>query len=942
MIEMFAKNIYINGIIWRNKMMMINGSQNDTSKQNIPDRVVLELLLAIMIIAFSLLYGFNTLPITDGWGIYYVELLKHGSFPYRDFFYYLPPLNLLIDFVFWKLSFGILLVYRIWRLTERVFLYILLFRFLCRRFDKIHAFIACVFGSIIFTGMCWDLLGDYNQTGIVLGLSFIIFADNFIIANESKKQFLWLFICGILLGLMFLLKQTVFVAFFLPYFVGISIMCFIKKDKSYLKYILSVAAGCLLIIGIACVILLVNGAFFAFIDQVFIDTGGKGSLFDIIIKKPLYLFKDVKLICFVGLFVLAFFYNNYNKWVKENSSFNKQTLLFNVFLGLCVLYLFAEIFEKNGGFLIRNYAFIGIFILPYCFYFLYEYIAQKRGKKLYIPFPLISIFFLMYGGFLCVFNKLIASAIYHGTSLFSSYIAVLHIVLYFFMIFMILYTLLKKEFADFLLWIGSFALFYTFIMNSLKGVIYPWGGLLLLPYFICFVLSRVSNSRYIFYMSRLVLTVVLFLSLSVISQKCINAYSWWSKDDAYIWDKKKTTTIRGLKFARLSKEQNELYEDVCDVIEQNATKNDFIFSYPRAKIFNILTNRYCYKDFVPVCFFDVSGDKAIEKELALLKKNPPDIIIWEHIPGAIEMHEAVFRNGKPLKQREIEMWFNKVKNTDYIPLYFNDANNISVYKKASHSEISAYKYPWIGKGTSEIPYLIQSEQDLRLLSENVLMGYAYEYCYFKQTTDITLSKPFTPIGEYGTGNTFGGVYDGNGYHIKDLQISERDKQNDTKLVANYGLFGQLSGIVMNVIVENARITGECNGIIASHAKTNTQPIIINCYTTGTVTGNRAGGICDNFTGGVVANCFSEAILLDKDEYIELGTISSYNALLRNCYSMNVTNVDSSLKVKSIENKAELIEKLNIGIVTSAEFCELEPDNLCEWKLVDGKIMMEHK
>ena len=83
------------------------------------------LAIVAVIIIYSYNYFNNTFPYSDGWFVNYVELVKRGQFPYRDFFYYLPPLNLVIDYVFWKLSFGYLLLFRAWYLLERIILYIL-------------------------------------------------------------------------------------------------------------------------------------------------------------------------------------------------------------------------------------------------------------------------------------------------------------------------------------------------------------------------------------------------------------------------------------------------------------------------------------------------------------------------------------------------------------------------------------------------------------------------------------------------------------------------------------------------------------------------------------------------------------------------------------------------------------------------------------------------
>ena len=79
---------------------------------------VLSIGIFLAVVCYSAIYANNTFPISEGWNVNYVELIWHGKVPYRDFYYYLPPLNLLVDAVLWKLSFGSLLLYRLWWLLQ--------------------------------------------------------------------------------------------------------------------------------------------------------------------------------------------------------------------------------------------------------------------------------------------------------------------------------------------------------------------------------------------------------------------------------------------------------------------------------------------------------------------------------------------------------------------------------------------------------------------------------------------------------------------------------------------------------------------------------------------------------------------------------------------------------------------------------------------------------
>ncbi|HIT00886.1 MAG TPA: hypothetical protein IAA59_11720, partial [Candidatus Faecaligallichristensenella faecipullorum] len=134
--------------------------------------------------------------------------------------------------------------------------------------------------------------------------------------------------------------------------------------------------------------------------------------------------------------------------------------------------------------------------------------------------------------------------------------------------------------------------------------------------------------------------------------------------------------MRGIK---VSADQKELYETVTKVLKENTDEDSVIYGYPHIKLFNILMDNYNMDTFVPVLFYDVCADVYVEKELTLLKENLPDIIIWEDIPGCIETHEEVFREGKPLKQREIiNFLFNDAIPNHYTVL--TNVDNVTVYK----------------------------------------------------------------------------------------------------------------------------------------------------------------------------------------------------------------------------------------------------------------------
>ena len=170
----------------RTSMMQLVMEKPHTNKRQNARGWVLAALLCVVILAYSSIYFANTMPITEGWNVNYAELALHGKFPYRDFYYYLPPLNILIDVVLWKLSFGSLFIYRAWWLVQRIAIYELMFRLLCRYFNQYAAFAACAFSAILCTASVYDLFGDYNQTVPFLSVLLLYCVLGFTEAADKK------------------------------------------------------------------------------------------------------------------------------------------------------------------------------------------------------------------------------------------------------------------------------------------------------------------------------------------------------------------------------------------------------------------------------------------------------------------------------------------------------------------------------------------------------------------------------------------------------------------------------------------------------------------------------------------------------------------------------------------------------------------------------------
>lgn len=641
----------------------------------------LSCLLTAIVVAYSLLYFDNTYPISDGWGINFVELMFHGKVPYRDFYYYLPPLNLWIDALFWKLSFGSLLAFRGWYLAQRVVIYLLIFRLLRRYFNQYYAFLACVFTAILATSDVYDLIGDYNQTMVLVEVLLIYCAVSFARAGTTGKKLLSMGLAGIMLGLAFLNKQPIFVASVIVFFLALTALCILKKDKRYWAYCLSTAGGMILPIAAAFIYLAVNGALTPFIEQVFLNVDGKGSLYDILVRSLTFRMKEPGMWAIIFLVAGLLLLEDPK---SENGGKRNAAAVGALLLGLilCVYGIYKSDIAAFSQIIPRHRSAMASVLL--CFFlFAASLYSARRDRGSLSPEAIVRLKTLaVLAGTLAMvginlYTSVFAEQLYTETPTFylvegvmMPFLIICSVILFVWL----LYMSQKAEDGaergrnEELLFIccGGFSLIYAAAMGCGTSNISSHGLRLILPLAISMFLSQRMKHPIV---SRVlkggVIAVCIVLATACVSQKIICSYSWWGTSMAPRDDKIYTVDIPAMKGIKVSADQKELYETVTKVIEENTDEDAVIFGYPHIKVFNILTERYNMNTFVPVLFYDVVADVYVEKEAELLKENLPDVVIWEQIDWILETHESVFRNGEPLKQREIEAYFAQILPEKY-------------------------------------------------------------------------------------------------------------------------------------------------------------------------------------------------------------------------------------------------------------------------------------
>lgn len=256
-------------------------------------------------------------------------------------------------------------------------------------------------------------------------------------------------------------------------------------------------------------------------------------------------------------------------------------------------------------------------------------------------------------------------------------------------------------------------------------------------------------------------------------------------------------------------------------------------------------------------YFDISYDSNSLKTIKSLTKYSAEYIIIYNVSQSDIKDSEMQISYSELKTymnmyKEISKscWskgYEKVKS-----YYINDSIELAVWKKSENKKNTSWKNG--GNGTQDSPFEISTAEQLYNFSEFVNSGNSLKNKYVVLTNDIDMSsiKNFKPIGFEVNPFQFKGIFNGNGYAIKNLEIRRNDYSlfDENYLKYDIALFGKLGGKVENLIVEDSVFDGYCTAVFA-RSSVNDKQLIINCLSRNNkITGYRCGELIDDFAGKI--------------------------------------------------------------------------------------------
>ena len=372
-------------------------------------------------------------------------------------------------------------------------------------------------------------------------------------------------------------------------------------------------------------------------------------------------------------------------------------------------------------------------------------------------------------------------------------------------------------------------------------------------------------------------------------------------------------------------------------------------------------------------YFDISYDsKSLKTIKSLTKYSPEYIIIYNVSQSEIKDSEMQISYSElktymnMYKEISKSCWskgYEKVKS-----YYINDSIELAVWEKSENKKNTSWKNG--GNGTQESPFEISTAEQLYNFSEFVNSGNSLKNKYVELTNDIDMSsiKNFKPIGFEVNPFQFKGIFNGNGYAIKNLEIRRNDYSlfDENYLKYDIALFGKLGGKVENLIVEDSVFDGYCTAVFA-RSSVNDKQLIINCLSRNNkITGYRCGELIDDFAGKI-ESCIA---LNNNTKGKENSNIVGYrytSPIMAASHTNTFYEENNKFYLpNNIIYTDEMINNLNNNSTTYNKKIEMEykaivhrlcyngnkkpkdlksaqrPLELCEWTLSGNEISITHK
>lgn len=731
-------------------------------------------LLFVLMMAYCLLYFNRSVTDVGGFDAYAVQLMKLGEVPYRDFYYYVPPVYLLRDYVVYSLVGNSVLLFRLAGIFERIAIFIVLYVILLKWMSPRLSFITSYLGFLVFNSFRLNSYGDYTQFSLLLielsfccALRFSELLDSQGSHARSKHPMMWAFFAGVIGVQASMTKQNIGLAGLVAVLVS---MCIYACSVSHPRMAAKTCAFCLVGFGVGLapylVWLISNDVLRAFFEQVMLGSANAKGVSGAPEQSAGNIAKAVGAV-FSGQGVLTMFLvmaaalgalSMLRSALKR--TWQTTSMVYILMVGAVVMVAWTGRADKFLSSLIG----------------LVPFLANDKSILLYVGLAVVlsivlfsrlitlkdsetSLDVLTFGiGAICLGSFVMVSGFsseqlaglvsqvgfekYASDFMEMAFFAMLGI----FLADVILRVMRQRNFLPlnaYYLVALSIASVFPSLVGSGSGSFAPNSSLFSVPtlvlvnYYLALELrSALSGARVGWSCESAAsedgpnqlrtiaasntsapLGLIVGLACCIIGFQSMvdrfncpySFYGWTSQATGYSANYE--IDVEGYEGLRVNKIDKVTIEQIVKLIEDNTTSTDEVYVFAQGRQYNVLTSRLDRSTFALAHFFDICPDAVAQQDAQSLAANPPAMIVWkEYGAETWEYYETTYRGGSRLGQRDIEEWFEDVRDTDYTLV--GSVYNEKIYLRND----LPVRYTYFASEGDNVSSLDEVSEDIRLTS----------------------------------------------------------------------------------------------------------------------------------------------------------------------------------------------------------------------------------
>lgn len=577
-------------------------------------------LLTVLFTVFLSTYVDAVISPQFGWWHYYAWRMAEGDVLYKDVYLFMPPYFVFITRALYTFFGNHLILYTLLvGYPVRVGCLLMLYTMLCRLSKPMYACLAVFFGACLSATYQMDMLYDFNPlTMFPCLLAMYFFVKFYERLKAGRTAYVYSFFIGLLLSLVFCLKQTFGLTLSFTVVVMAAIIYFREYEgrrSDFRRYILFSVAGAIVAMIPLIVYLTYYDCWHEFFDCIFSVGAAKGGM-DKILMRVVHVFKDMRIWSYI-------------------------IVLLAVYALLRVYYHHHERRHTEMGMMLSNLVVVSMFAA------LLADLVHHAGQPLQIHSDITS------NELITKWRTRVYMLLIDGSFLLWLYKAGRYFT--------------KRE------GVSSVLLFTTLVVAHFFTGVLSTDGLeeLYLVMYTPWLLTMAFDAKCPYHKLKngVLLLIVGFFSLTCVSMKIQVPYSWQGWTEASIGHNNIRSSIDGLEGISLPDSVERPFSTIVRLIEENTTEDDRVFQFANIPLFNLLTHRQI-PGYVPITWFDVCSDSLAIQVADHLRKDPPKMLVWHNMKRSEWAYvERVFRGGNPSGQRALQAFFERDVPMLYQPLY---------------------------------------------------------------------------------------------------------------------------------------------------------------------------------------------------------------------------------------------------------------------------------